>query len=95
MRGSLVIARDYKGHALIRRVWESGSKLVWLSEESQFERLSTGMEALRPIGFPIEDVFIYDHDAIKMMTSGSLNWSSLRPVTASLDSQVESVVSSE
>jgi len=62
----------------VRRVWDAGSKLVYLSEESQFQRLSTGGYALRPVGFPAEDVFAYDPDAVTKITSGSLDWSSLR-----------------
>jgi hypothetical protein len=78
MRGSLVIARDYKGCALVRRVWDIGRTLVYLSEESQFQQLSTGMDALRPIGFPVGDVFAYDPAAAEAIANGSLDWSSLR-----------------
>lgn len=78
MRGSLVIARDYKGVPLLRRVWESGSKVVYLSEESQFQQLSTGGIGLIPVGFPKEDVFACDPEAVRQMESGSLDWGSLR-----------------
>ena len=78
MRGSLVIARDYTGSPLLRRVWEAGSKVVYLSEESQFQQLSTGREALRPVGFPAGDVFAYDPKAAEAIASGSVDWSSLR-----------------
>jgi hypothetical protein len=78
MRGSLVIARAYNGEALVRRVWEAGSKLVWLSEESQFQQLSTGSTALIPVGFPVEDVFAYDPEVAEAIASGSVDWSSLR-----------------
>jgi hypothetical protein len=78
MRGTIVVARDYKGDALLRRVWERSSKLVYLSEESQFQRLSTGRDALTPVGFPIEDVFFCDTEVVKSMENGSLDWSSLQ-----------------
>lgn len=77
MRGSLVIARDYKGAPLLRRVWETCSRVVYLSEESQFQQLSTGLQALTPVGFPIEDVFAYDPRVAEEIASGSLDWSSL------------------
>ena len=78
MRGSLVIARDYRGEPLVRRVWDSGSKLVYLSEESQFQHLSTGKNGLIPVGFPVEDVFGYDPKAVEEIARGSLDWSSLQ-----------------
>ena len=81
-RGTLVIARDYKGDALVRRVWETCSKLIYLSDEVCFQQLSTGMDTLRPIGFPAEDVFTYDPAMAQDIASGSVDWSSLRPVTA-------------
>ncbi len=59
MRGSLVVARDYSGRPLLRRVWDSDNKVIYLSEESQFQRLMAGLDALRPIAFPMEDVFSY------------------------------------
>jgi hypothetical protein len=78
MRGSLVIARDYKGAPLLRRVWEAGSKVVYLSEESQFQQLSTGLDALRPVGFPAGDVFVYDPSLAADIANGSVDWSSLQ-----------------
>jgi hypothetical protein len=82
MRGSLVIARDYKGCGLVRRVWDLGRNLIYLSEESQFQQLSTGMNALTPIGFPAEDVFTYDPALTEGIASGSLDWGSMRSFTA-------------
>jgi hypothetical protein len=78
MRGSLVIARDYKGEPLVRRVWEFGSKVVYLSEETQFQQLSTGGDGLRPVGFPAEDVFVYDPLMEEAIRGGVLDWDRLR-----------------
>jgi hypothetical protein len=78
VRGSLVIARDYKGCPLVRRVWDLGRKLVYLSEERQFQQLSTGCTGLIPVGFPAEDVFAYDPQAAEAIASGSMDWGSLR-----------------
>lgn len=77
MKGSLVIARCYGGIAAVLRVWDYRGNLVYLSEESQFRRLSEGREALPPIGFPIEDVFSYDPNLSYDLSSNSIDWSSL------------------
>jgi hypothetical protein len=95
MRGSLVIARDYSGTPLVRRVWESCSKLIYLSEDGEFQKLSTGGCALSPVGFPVEDVFVYDPVVFEKLAGGLLEWGSLRPVTAGPSSQLGTFVSSE
>jgi hypothetical protein len=82
MRGTLVIARCYGGRPAVLRVWDRGSKLIYLSEESQFQQLSTGREALPPIGFPADDVFAYDPAAMEQVVSGSVDWGSLRKFSA-------------
>lgn len=60
MRGTVVIAKDFAGAALVRRVWEVGDGLVYLSTEPEFAKLEAGNEALPPIGFPANDVFVYE-----------------------------------
>jgi hypothetical protein len=82
MRGSLVIAMDYRGMPLLRRVWETGHRVVYLSEESQFQQLSTGFAGLIPVGFPVEDVFAYDPRQAEAIANGSVDWSSLRKFSA-------------
>lgn len=78
MRGSFVIARCYGGVPAVLRVWGSERNMIYLSEETQFQQLSTGCTALLPVGFPIEDVFIYDPQVAEHIANGSLDWSSLR-----------------
>jgi hypothetical protein len=78
MRGSLVIARDYRNAALVMRVWDSNRRLVYLSEESQFQQLSTGRDALVPVGFPAEDVFVYDPRLAEGIVNGSIDWGLLQ-----------------
>ncbi len=82
MRGTLVIARDYSGAALVRRVWDSGGRLIYLSDEAQFQQLSTGLRGLSPVGFPAEDVFAYDPNMAQVIASGPVDWGSLRKFTA-------------
>ena len=82
MRGSLVIAMCYGGIAVVLRVWDCNKNVIYLSEESQFQRLSTGLEALRPIGFPANDVFAYDPALAEKFGSDALDWSSLKKFSA-------------
>ena len=65
MRGTVVIVRAFGGVALVRRVWEAADGLVYLSTESEFAKLEAGKEGLPPIGFPAQDVFVYDVAALK------------------------------
>jgi hypothetical protein len=76
MRGVIVIARDFGGAALVRRVWEVANSLVYLSSESEFTKLKAGKEGLPPIGFPAGDVFAYDAEALKQ--SGPMDWQRLK-----------------
>jgi len=82
MRGSLAIARCYGGIPVILRVWEVGGNVIYLSEDSQFQRLSNGLNALAPVGFPPEDVFTYDPSLAKKIAKGSLDWSSMQKFNA-------------
>jgi hypothetical protein len=73
--------------------------MVLLSDSNQFDRLIAGLDALAPVGFLKQDVFVYDPMAAEAIASGSVNWSSLRnfyaPVTATRLHQNEAFVSSE
>lgn len=80
MRGTLVIARCYGDHPKVLRVWEVGGKLAYLSEESQFQKLMAGQDALRPIGFPVADVFIYDPAFADRVAKHTIDWSALRKI---------------
>jgi hypothetical protein len=77
MKGSLVIARCYEGLPVVLRVWEMGNRVIYLSEDSQFQKLMAGMEALPPIGFPPDDVFAYDPKLSGRMSGHSIDWSKL------------------
>ena len=82
MRGSLVIARCYGDMAVVLRVWDCKRNVIYLSEESQFQRLSTGLDALRPVGFPPDDVFSYNPSLAKKIAKGSLDWGSMQKIDA-------------
>jgi hypothetical protein len=79
MRGELVIVRDFRSEALIRRVWDSDQKAVYITDDQQFERLLAGQEGLPPVGFPREDVFEYDPSVAEPMSKGSIDWRRLKP----------------
>lgn len=61
MRGETVIVRAFKGVPLARRVWDIGERVVYITNE----------EGLTPIGFPKEDVFIYDESLYKRLESAT------------------------
>lgn len=65
MRGECVLARGFGGVVLVRRVWEVGNGLVYLSSDAEFVKLEAGQDALPPIGFPVNDVFAYNEAVAK------------------------------
>ena len=57
MVGKKVWVRDYRGDFHRRIVWGVADRVVYIVEQTQFDRLSNGLHAPTPIGFPKEDVF--------------------------------------
>lgn len=57
MRGDTVIVRAFGGKALLRRVWDVGERVVYVTNDEEFDKLAAGRPAIEPIGFPKEDVF--------------------------------------
>lgn len=83
MRGEMVVVKDFRGRALVRRVWDADEKAVYITDDQQFERLSKGEDALMPVGFPKDDVFEYDSAIAESMANGSIDWSKLKLFTKS------------
>lgn len=81
MKGDIIIARNYCGRPLIRRVWSYDSDAVYITNEEQYELLKAGRKTLFPIGFPREDVFEYNAElaekAEALYQSGKLDWGKL------------------
>jgi len=75
MRGEAVIVRTFGGKGLKRRVWDVGQTVVYVTDDEQFERLTAGKRAIKPIGFPKEDVF----RGTENQPIDSIDWSSLVP----------------
>ncbi len=70
MRGNVVIIKDFQGELLIRRVWETTAKRVYITDEEGFRRLVAGDRSIAAIGFPKEDVFEYDEGAASAIKDG-------------------------
>jgi hypothetical protein len=74
MRGDDVIVRAFGGLPLVRKVWSIGARVIYLTDDEQFQKLKAGKSALQPIGFPKEDVFKFDTAILE-----SLKWSEAKP----------------
>lgn len=83
MRGDLVIVRSYGNVPLIRRVWDEDDCAVYITNDEQLQLLIEVKEALKPIGFPREDVFKYDPKLASSMDGlfkkGKWDWNKLVP----------------
>ena len=74
MRGDTVIVRAYGGKALLRRVWDVGERVVYVTNDEEFDKLAAGRPAIEPIGFPKEDVFRVSETQSR---GRNLDWSQL------------------
>lgn len=85
MRGEYVIVRAYRGKPLIRRVWDVGENVVYITNDQQLKLLMKGAgNAVGPIGFPKEDVFKYDPNLAEAIDEFSdkdcFIWDKLKPL---------------
>jgi hypothetical protein len=82
MRGDFVIARAFKGEPIVRRVWDENDRGVWLTDDKEFDLLTTGRGGHEPmLGFPREDVFRFDPDVAMLIKIAPENcdWAKLVP----------------
>jgi hypothetical protein len=82
IRGALLIVRVYGGRPLIRRSWDVGESVVFVTREQMFQLLmQQDDKAIGPIGFSKEDVFQYDPTLIesimKFLNAKQFNWRKL------------------
>jgi hypothetical protein len=80
MRGELVIVRAYRNRPLIRRVWDIGKRVVYITSEQEYQKLISGKPSIGAIGFPKEDVFKYDPNVAKDVDNHEIcpiDWSKL------------------
>ncbi|MBI4844528.1 MAG: hypothetical protein HY809_09435 [Nitrospirae bacterium] len=80
MNGEIIIARAYRDKPLIRRIWSSNEKVVFITNNEQFQLLTEGLDAIEPIGFPKEDIFQYDESMADLINKGmdNIDWNILR-----------------
>lgn len=85
MRGTYVVARDYKARPKVLRIWGRSERSLLLLDELSFERVSRGLEREPFVGFHIRDVYRLDEAARALMaSSGSVwndeEWARLTPI---------------
>ena len=49
----------------MRRLWDFDENAVYVTDESGYQKLSLGQKVV-PVGFPRQDVFEYDEEAVAM-----------------------------
>ncbi|MCX7171295.1 MAG: hypothetical protein NTY41_13675 [Proteobacteria bacterium] len=84
IRGESVVVRTIDDRPVLRRVWESTTKLIYICSDKQFEMMESGKESPPPIGFPSNDVFCYDEISKEALSRNDLiDWTKLNPFTSS------------
>gem|GEM_PF-7042265 len=63
----------------MRRVWDFSPRGVYIMSEEQWNLRISGGKSMEAVGFPIQDVFVYDDAAITQLESGSVQWDVLTP----------------
>ena len=64
MKGQMVVCKDFTGSALVRKVWEDSEHLIFVHTGDQYESRTNRLPHLEVVGFPSEDVFMYDREAL-------------------------------
>ena len=81
MRGELVIVRDYRGRPFIRRIWDIGEDVIYITNDKMLQLLmDKDPQAIGPIGVPKDDVFQYDPIFAKSINKEDHDWGILKPV---------------
>ena len=71
-QGDHVLLRAFGGQALVRRFWEAGERVAYVTDEDGFRALNANEPSDRLIGFPWEDVFEFRRG----LTDGAaIDWS--------------------
>ena len=80
MRGQDVVVKEFNGNNLVRVEWEACDGLIFIHNREQFEKRMSGKSLLEPVGFPVEDVFLYDQSVLeKAERDGISPWILLIP----------------
>jgi hypothetical protein len=91
MRGQLVVIKEFNGNLLVGRLWEISTYTAFIHSEEEWNKRMSGEKSLDPVGFPIEDVFIYDDYAKGELERTIPDSRNLRPVTALLESHLGTI----
>lgn len=84
MQGEVVIVRALGGRPLVRHLWAADDGAVYISVAAEYAKLANGQaDALIPVGFPREDVFVYDPELAEAVERGAFgddgwDWSKLK-----------------
>jgi hypothetical protein len=75
MRGQTVVCKDFIGDMICLIVWEDSGALIFVHTADQYKAHSEGLPHLDPVGFPVEDVFLWKAES----ESGNLDRNELEP----------------
>lgn len=73
MKGEKVIVRARGNKALLKTIWDSNDRLVYIVNNDEYDEATSGNKEAIPVGFPIEDVFIYNTSC----DLNKINWENL------------------
>lgn len=76
MKGKRVILRCYGNKALIGRVWEIEGETIYVLNEENYHKMEDGFKTPPPIGFPKNDVFLFNEESGDISKTG-INWEDL------------------
>lgn len=82
MKGTTVVLRTFGDIPVVAKVWGVSEGIVSVCSPENYNRLSSGMGGLMPIGFKSRDVFVVDAKTRESIASGGctvLEWNSLTP----------------
>lgn len=60
MRGQVIVYMGVTWIPLVCKVWEEGESFVLIRTDDLFEAHAKGLLFLKPVGFPLKDVFFHD-----------------------------------
>jgi hypothetical protein len=75
MNGQLVIVKDVASSPLLKKVCYANENVVYVTSEKAFDLIQNGISGLFPIGFRVENVFLYDGKPLPK----KINWEKLKP----------------
>lgn len=77
MLGDKVIVRTFGGTPAVRRVVAIGERVIYACTEDRFNRIKNGDDTISPVGFPIQDIFVYAEDQYALIEEDNSAWNLL------------------